>query len=91
MESRSTDLGLLCRSGAQRLGSVRFFFYSDEGLEPPHIHVQKGADVAKFWLVPVSLARPGTWKLHELRRVQEIVGRHQHEFLRAWRVHFHDA
>ena len=73
-----------------RVEGFRFFFYSDEGNEPPHVHVQRGGDFAKFWLVPVSLARPGGWKVHELRRVQDIVRRHQHEFLRAWRDHFHD-
>ena len=32
----------------------RFHFYSNEGdpLEPPHIHVRKGRDDAKFWLQP---------------------------------------
>lgn len=73
----------------RKIGAVRFFFYSDEGLEPPHIHVQKGDDIAKLWLKPVSLARPGRWKVHELRRVQDAVRRHQHEFIRAWRDHFH--
>ena len=31
-----------------------FFFYSNEGppREPVHVHVRKGAAVAKFWLYP---------------------------------------
>lgn len=28
----------------------RFFFYSNEGNEPIHIHCQKGDAEAKFWL-----------------------------------------
>ena len=28
----------------------RFFFYSDEGNEPIHIHVQKGDSESKYWL-----------------------------------------
>ncbi|QEI41163.1 hypothetical protein BMF77_01746 [Dolichospermum sp. UHCC 0315A] len=28
----------------------RFFFYSDEGNEPIHIHVQKGDSECKYWL-----------------------------------------
>jgi hypothetical protein len=71
------------------IGALRFFFYSDEGREPPHVHVEKAGEVAKFWLSPVSLAYPGRWKVHELRRAQELVWRHQHEFLRAWRDYFH--
>ena len=28
----------------------RFFFYSNEGNEPMHIHCQKGEKEAKFWM-----------------------------------------
>ena len=31
-------------------GGYRFFFYSLEGSEPPHIHVEYGRSTAKFWL-----------------------------------------
>jgi len=36
------DKGLLCDTDAtvRRIGSFRFHFYSDEGTEPPHIHVR---------------------------------------------------
>lgn len=27
----------------RRIGSARFFFYSNEGTEPPHIHVKEAA------------------------------------------------
>ncbi|MEK9565084.1 MAG: DUF4160 domain-containing protein [Deltaproteobacteria bacterium] len=33
----------------------RFFFYSNEGQEPPHIHVKRGSAQAKFWLNIESL------------------------------------
>jgi len=39
-----------------RIGSYRFHFYSDEGKEPPHIHIEYGASECKFWLSPISLA-----------------------------------
>ena len=29
----------------------RFFFYSNEGSEPIHIHVQKAEKEAKFWIL----------------------------------------
>ncbi|MEO8085765.1 MAG: DUF4160 domain-containing protein [Bacteroidota bacterium] len=29
----------------------RFFFYSNEGNEPIHIHVQKAESEAKFWIL----------------------------------------
>jgi hypothetical protein len=39
-----------------RVGPYRFFFYSNEGSEPPHIHVEAGGKSAKFWLQPWLLA-----------------------------------
>jgi len=29
-----------------------FSFYSNEGKEPPHIHVEKGDAIGKVWLEP---------------------------------------
>jgi hypothetical protein len=34
----------------------RFFFFSNEGTEPPHVHVERGDAYAKFWIEPVDLA-----------------------------------
>jgi hypothetical protein len=31
-----------------RIGRFRYFFFSNEGREPPHIHVKAGDDEAKF-------------------------------------------
>jgi len=33
----------------------RFYFFSLEGNEPPHVHVRKGGGKAKLWLSPVEL------------------------------------
>ena len=38
------------------VSGFRFFFYSLEGMEPPHIHVEHGEGTAKFWLDPVQFA-----------------------------------
>jgi len=42
-----------------KLKSYRFFFYSSDKEEPPHIHVESGDKVAKFWLDPVRLQSSG--------------------------------
>lgn len=34
----------------------RFFFYSNEGLEPAHVHVAGDGGHGKWWLEPVLLA-----------------------------------
>jgi len=42
---------------AGRNWAVRvFFFFSDEGWEPPHVHVERGGGVVKYWLKPVAMA-----------------------------------
>lgn len=38
-----------------RMGRYRFYFFSNEGEEPPHIHVKSGGEEAKFWLDPIEL------------------------------------
>lgn len=39
-----------------RIDGYRFFFFSNEGSEPPHIHVQQAEKYARFWLQPLQLA-----------------------------------
>ena len=41
---------------ALRIGPYRFYFWSRENHEPPHIHVGRDRVEAKFWLEPVALA-----------------------------------
>ncbi|WP_231363466.1 DUF4160 domain-containing protein [Thioalkalivibrio sulfidiphilus] len=51
------------------IGPYRFFFYSNERGEPPHIHVQRERFLAKFWLSPVALAGSKRFASHELRAI----------------------
>ncbi len=67
-----------------RVGPYRFFFYSNEMGEPPHVHVRRDAGVAKFWLVPVALARSRRFGARELAQIEAIVREHRDEFLEAW-------
>ena len=62
----------------------KFYFFSQEGNEPPHIHVKKGDGVAKFWLKPVRLADSDGFKKPELLAIVEIIEKHESELLRAW-------
>jgi len=34
----------------------RFFFFSNEGSEPIHIHIEKAECYAKFWIDPLFVA-----------------------------------
>lgn len=44
-----------------------FFFYSNEGGEPMHIHVRKAGGFAKFWIEPVELEFAQAMKISDLK------------------------
>ena len=71
-----------------RTGPYRFYFYSHEPNEPPHVHVDREVMSAKFWLDPVVLAANYGFSARELRAVQGIVKEHQQELLEAWNGYF---
>ena len=71
-----------------RTGPYRFYFYSHEPNEPPHVHVDRDAESAKFWLDPISLSRNLGFNARELRRLQLIVMEHRTELLEAWNEFF---
>ena len=71
-----------------RIGPYRFFFYSSVGREPPHIHVERDDDIAKFWLDPVQLASSGGLKPSELRDIERLVTEHRQLLLEAWNEYF---
>ena len=56
-----------------REGPFRFFFYLGDRGEPPHVHVQRDNNIAKFWLNPVMLERSGGLSRSEIRRVERII------------------
>jgi len=66
----------------------RFFFFSNERSEPPHVHVERGDGVAKFWLEPVALDSSSGLKTQELRRARILVVEHQTTFREKWRERF---
>ena len=70
-----------------KIGPYRFFFYSNERGEPPHIHVQRERFLAKFWLNPVALAGSKRFASHELRTIQKHVDENRGIFLEAWNEH----
>lgn len=71
-----------------RIGGARFFFYSNEGSEPAHIHIEQTGALAKFWLDPVSLVSSSRFSGHELRRLEKQVREHRERFLEAWHDYF---
>jgi hypothetical protein len=71
-----------------RIGPYRFFFYSNEGSEPAHIHIQRDRMLAKFWLKPVALASSTRFSPNELRKLESLVLDHKETFLEVWNEYF---
>jgi hypothetical protein len=71
-----------------RRGGYRVFFFSDEGWEPPHVHVEHGGGVAKYWLKPLSMAYYKNMTFGELRGAGRLVERHRDFLLECWNDYF---
>ena len=71
-----------------RIGPYRFFFFSNEGNEPPHIHDERDAKAAKFWLSPVSLCQNWGFNTAELNKVERYVKEHQVLLNDKWHEYF---
>ena len=71
-----------------RKAGFDFYFYAEEGAEPPHVHVDKGDGTAKIWLRPVRLAWVDGLKVSEVRHAVKIAERQQTKLLEAWNEFF---
>ncbi len=73
-----------------KIKGYRFFFFSAEGQEPPHIHIESAEKYAKFWLNPVSLAQSWGFRSHEIKELSGLVQDHKEKFEEKWHEHFSD-
>jgi hypothetical protein len=71
-----------------RYKGFRFHFYSNEGHEPPHVHIRRAHDSCKFWLNPVALAYNDGMRSSELRELERVVQEHRDEFESRWHEYF---
>jgi len=71
-----------------RWNGFRFYFFSSDGDEPPHVHIDRDAATAKYWLSPVPLARNVGLNARDLRLVEDKVAEEQIRFLEAWHGYF---
>ena len=53
----------------EQVGPYPFFFYAGVRNEPPHIHVDRDDNLAKFWLDPVRLQTSGGFYRIDLRHI----------------------
>ena len=69
-------------------GPYRFFFFSSDRSEPPHVHVMRDRALAKFWLGPVRLATCVGFAKREIERLSRLVVEHEAEIRKAWHEYF---
>ena len=73
-----------------RQGPYRFYFFSHEPNEPPHVHVDRDESSAKFWLQPVALARSVGFSAKQLGEIARIERVEQEKLEEAWHGYFGD-
>jgi len=71
-----------------RVGPYRFFFFSNEGFEPPHVHVEVADGYAKLWVEPVAFAEAHRLNAKQMRDIRQILRDRRAEILEAWNEHF---
>lgn len=71
-----------------RQDGYRFYFYSHEPNEPPHVHVDKGGCSLKLWLEPVAMARNVGFRPREISAIINMVRQHRRNLLEAWHGYF---
>lgn len=71
-----------------RWGRYRVFFYSNEGGEPPHVHVRAGNREVKIWLEDLTIAVNFRFPAHELSDIIRELEARRVELLEAWHDHF---
>lgn len=82
-KTRSTQCPLSSYSGP-----YRFFFYAGDRDEPPHTHVERDANIAKFWVDPVRLQNSGGFSRTEINRIQNLVEENRVGLLERWNEFF---
>jgi hypothetical protein len=71
-----------------RIGAFRFYFYSHEPNEPPHVHVDRDEATIKLWLESVEVAKSRGFRAHEIRGIVGLHEEHRTRLLEAWHEHF---
>lgn len=73
-----------------RIGPYRFFCYSADRNEPPHVHVERDENEAKFWLEPVKMQRNNGFSRKEVNKIRNMVEANQIKLLEYWDDYFRE-
>jgi hypothetical protein len=73
-----------------RVGQYRFFFYAEEGTEPPHVHIEAAEKRAKFWMAPIERVWNDGFRSGELKEIENLLQANVDFILEAWNAFFAD-
>lgn len=73
---------------AFRAKGYRFFFYSNEGFEPCHIHVIGYGGEAKFWIPSCVIVWSYNFNATQLREVLGIIKENSKVIEEKWNEYF---
>ena len=71
-----------------RIGAFRFYFFSHEPNEPPHVHIDRDVATLKVWLDPVEVAKSRGFRAHEIAGIVAMVDEHGARLMEAWHEYF---
>jgi len=71
-----------------RIGGLRFYFFSHEPNEPPHVHVDRGESTMKVWLDTLEVAKNRGFRAHEIGGIVALVAGNRALLSEAWHEHF---
>ena len=71
-----------------RADGLRSFFYSNEGVEPAHVHVEAAESREKYWLTPIELVWNDGFRSGEQKTIENILSANIDLFLEEWNAHF---
>jgi hypothetical protein len=71
-----------------RWRGFRCFFYSNEGGEPPYVHVRTASGEVKIWLTDLTVAASVQLPPNELASAKRLVAENREALLEAWHDYF---
>jgi len=74
-----------------RVDGYRFYFYSHEAGEPPHVHVDKAGSTIKVWLEDLGVAKSRGFRGRERSVILAHVEEHRAMMLEAWHEYFNQG
>ncbi|OGQ54322.1 MAG: hypothetical protein A3J24_03140 [Deltaproteobacteria bacterium RIFCSPLOWO2_02_FULL_53_8] len=69
-------------------GSYRFFFYSNEGFEPRHVHVKGNGGEAKLWIPSCRVSWSYNLNAAQLKQILNITKNRMVYIEEKWDEHF---